>query len=406
MSTLIICLPSGEPVASTHYDYALTSDGLIPTHHGSAPLDLLPAAGRGGEVVAVVPLALLSWHALVLPKGVGMGSSRLRPILEGLLEDRLLDEPAKLHLALAPGFDADGRVWVAACDKSWLHGHLQALEAAQRPVARIVPEFAPEMGPLQLHVIGEVERPQLVVTGTAAAGVMWLPLTETALALLPAASPGEDLLVQAEPAVAAAAEQFLQTKVRLLTRPQRWLDAVRSPWDMAQFDLASSGRARTLKRLSSLGRELLQAPGWRPLRWGLVMLVLANLIGLNLWAWKEQAALQARRAAVQGALTQTFPQVRVVVDAVLQMEREVAALRQGTGASSGRDLEAILSALGSALPAGRAPAAIEFVAGEARFKGLQLSTQEAAGLAAQLKGQGYAARLDGDTVLIKEALTP
>jgi general secretion pathway protein L len=406
MSTLIICLPSGDLGANAQYDYVLTSDGLIPTRHGSAPLDLLPSAGRGAEVVAVVPLAWLSWHALVLPKGIGMGSSRLRPILEGLLEDRLLDEPAKLHLALAPGVDADGRVWVAACDKKWLHDHLQALEGAQRPVGRIVAEFAPELGPLQLHVIGEVDRPQLVLTGTAVAGVMWLPLTDTALALLPAAHPGEALRVQAEPAVAAAAEQFLQTQVSLLTRPQRLLDAVRSPWDLAQFDLASSGRARRLKRLSGWSRELLQAPGWRPARWGIAALLLAHLMGLNLWAWKEQAALQARRVAVQSALTQTFPEVTVVVDATLQMERQVAALRQATGASSGRDLEAILSALGAALPTGRTPVAIEFAAGEARFKGLQLSSQEAAGLADQLKQQGYAAGLDGDTLRIKQELVP
>ena len=88
------------------------------------------------------------------------------------------------------------------------------------------------------------------------------------------------------------------------------------------------------------------------------------------------------------------------------MEREVAALRQATGAASGRDLEAILMALSLAAPANRTLAAIEFVAGEARVKGLQLSIQEAASLSGQLKSQGYVARQESDTVFIKQELAP
>jgi general secretion pathway protein L len=243
-----------------------------------------------------------------------------------------------------------------------------------------------------------------VITGGTTAGVLRIPLNAAALTLVPATD--EDILALAEPGVAALAEQWLQRPVSLLTRPERWLEASRSPWDLAQFDLASSGRARTLKRLAGLGREWLQAPAWRPARWGAALLVLANLAGLNAWAWKEQSAQQARRAAVQGTLTQTFPHVRLVVDAPLQMEREVAALRQATGGASGRDLEAMLAALGTALPAGRSASTIEFVAGEARIKGLQLSAQEASSLSSRLKGAGYAARQEGDTVLIQQQPTP
>ncbi|WP_309679299.1 type II secretion system protein GspL [Polaromonas sp.] len=404
MSTLIIFFPTTPPGATPGYPYALTPDGRTLSDHASAPLALLPAAPRGGEVVAVVPAALLSWHSVELPRGVGTGSPRLRPILDGLLEDRLLDESAQLHLALAPGAAAGGRAWVAACDKAWLRGHLQALEAAQRPVARIVPEFAPGTGPLQLHAVGEADSAQLVVTGEGVGGVLRMPLAAATLTLLPPLSTDEELLVQAEPGVAALAEELLQRKVSLQTRPQRWLDVARSPWDLAQFDLASSGRTRTFKRLSVAARELLQAPGWRPARWGAVLLLLANLAGLNAWAWKVQSALQTRRAAVQGALTQTFPQIKLVVDAPLQMEREVALLRQATGAASGRDLEAMLAALGTALPAEMAAGSIEFTGGEARIKGLQLAAQDAAGVAGQLKSLGYSARLDGETLLLKQDL--
>ena len=67
----------------------------------------------------------------------------LRAVLEGLLEDQLLDDPPALHFALAPGAANDGKTWVAVCDKAWLRSGLQALEAAGMAVARIVPERVP-----------------------------------------------------------------------------------------------------------------------------------------------------------------------------------------------------------------------------------------------------------------------
>lgn len=402
MSTLIVRLPPSAAAASGSYDYAFTPDGRLLADHANAPLPLLPAAQRGTEWVAVVPASELSWHTVDLPRGIGAGSPRLRAILENLLEDRLLDDLGQVHLALAPGTSASGPVWVAACDKGWLRSHLQALEAAGRPVSRIVPEFAPDSGALQVHVTGEPDFAHLVATGHAISGVLRVPFSAGALALLPTPQDDESVLVMAEPAVAALAEQVLQGKVGLMTPAERWLDAARTSWDLAQFDLSSSGRARTVKKLSGAGRDLLQAPSLRPARLGLAALVLTQLVGLNAWAWKEQARLQAQRQAVEQTLTQTFPQVKVVVDAPVQMEREVAALRQSTGAASGRDLEAMLAALGLATPADRSLMAIEYSPGEARLKGLRLDASQLAGLSTQLSALGYTAQLDGETTIIRQ----
>jgi general secretion pathway protein L len=423
MSTLIICLPALAPgvspgalaSAAPSYDYVVTSDGRAVTSQSSSPASLLPAAVRGSEAVAVVPVSMLSWHRVDIPKGVGMASPRVRVVLDSLLEDRLLDEPEQLHLALAPGATAGTPSWVAACDKQWLRSHLQALEAAGRPVARVVPEFSPDAGPLQLHVVGPEDAPQLVATGEAVGGLKCLPLSGAALSMLTASvlgstaglqgvdEPQDDVPVFAEPAHVALAEQLMQRKVSLLTRPQRWLDAARSPWDLAQFDLSSTGRSRTVKRLSGAGRDLWRSSLWKPARWGLIVLLLANLVGLNAWAWKEQSALKTQRAAIEGALTQTFPQVKVVVDAPLQMERQVAVLRQATGASSGRDLETMLAALGAVLPASQKASAIEFAAGEVRLKGLSLEVAEMALLSAQLKGLNYAVRQESDVLVMQAA---
>lgn len=400
MSALIITLPSAASQASTTYEYVLSPDGQSATDHASAPPALLPLPGRGGEIVAVVPARMLSWHGIDLPQGVGPGAPRLRGILQGLLEEQLLDEPEQLHFALSPGVTPGGRACVAICDHAWLQGHLQALEAAQRPVTRIVPELAPSDGPSLAYAVEGGDQPWLLVTGRACGGVMALPLTQATLALLPR-DDAAPLQLVAEPGVAALAEQILQHPVPLQQRSTRALLAAQSPWDLAQFDLTSSGRARTMKRLTTLLREGWHAPAWRPARWGIGALVAAHLIGLNAWAWQERTSWQTRRAAIDDALTQTFPHVRVVVDAPLQMSREVAALRQATGTNSSRDLEAMLSAVASAAPAGWAVDAIEFSAGEARLKGPPLDAPATARLINQLQPLGYAARQDGAHLVVQ-----
>jgi general secretion pathway protein L len=396
MSALLVSLPLEPATGATEWPYAVTTDRRTVESHGKAPAALLPAPrGAGAEVVALVPVQALAWHRVVLPKGAAPGSPRLRAALEGLLEEHLLDDPEALHLAVQSGAQAGAEAWVAVCDRAWLRGALQLLEAAGRPVTRIVPEFAPEGEPA-LFAIGEPEQALAVVAG--ADGVLALPLAQASLPLLPAL-PDEAPRI-AEPAVAGLAEQLLQHKLTLQQPPERWVQAAQGAWDLAQFDLASSSRARAMKKVASGWSELLHAPAWRPARWGAVLLVAVNLVGLNAWAWKERAALDAKRDSVRRALTETFPHVKVVVDAPVQMEREVAALRQATGASSGRDLEALLGALATTAPPARTPASLDFAPGELRAGGLALSPDEVRNVAAALRPLGYAAQAQGPLLVV------
>jgi general secretion pathway protein L len=371
--------------------------------HASATAALLPLpSGAGAEVVAVVPVEALSWHQVDLPKGVTAAAPRLRAVLEGLIEDRLLDEPDTLHFALQPRAKSGMPVWVAVCDRAWLRAHVQALEAAHRPVSRIVPELSPGE-PASVHVLGDPDRARLVLA--EARGIAVWPLTASALPALAHLPP--DLPVLAEPAVAALAEEALQRKVALLQTTQRHLQAAQSPWDLAQFDLASSGRSRAFKKMGVRWGEWLNAPQWRPARWGVLALLLAQLVGLNAWAWKEQRALNAKRDAIRSALTSTFPKLKVIVDAPLQMAREVAALRQATGAASERDLEAILSAISASAPANVMPTAIEYVAGELRLStATPMAPAEQAPLAAGLQARGLALRSEGNTLIVRLEGTP
>lgn len=402
MSALIVLLPPHPVTGSTEFEYTLTNDGSTVEGHGTAQATLLPMPTRGGaEVVALVPAVMLSWHQIVLPKGTSERSPRLRAVLEGLLEDQLLDEPEALHFALQPQARGGGALWVATCDRAWLRAAMQVLESAERPASRIVPEFAPE-GDNALYAIGDPQQPQLVLAGSG--GVTALPLATQALPLLPALA--EDTPCVAEPAVAELAEQVLHRAPVLQHAAERWLRSARSSWDLAQFDFASSGRARAFKKFGTAWADVLAAPQWRPARWGAVLLVAINLIGLNAWAWRERAALDEKRDSVRRILTQTFPNVKVVVDAPVQMEREVALLRQVTGATSGRDLEALLGALAAVTPAERTVSGVEFSNGELRVKGLAMRPDEMQNIISRLKSQGFTAAMRGETLAITPEALP
>jgi general secretion pathway protein L len=401
MSTLILTLPDSAAGAAEGYEFVLTrGDGLV-ADSGRVALALMPAAT---EAVALVPAYKLSWQQVRLPRGsVGRGlfreggPNRLRAVLEGVLEERVLDDTADLHFALAPDATDEVPVWVAVCDRAWLKAALAALERAGRPVGRIVPELAPVAADGVLYVTGETNAARL--SAVTPGGVAHWPLSAATLGLLnwPAAQP-----VLAEPAVAALAEQLMQRAVTLQQAPQRHLQALQGAWDLAQFDLANSGGTRRWRRLSEAATRLARAPSWRPARWALLATLLVNLLGLNAWAWKEQSALKAQRQAIREVLTGTFVKVQVVVDAPVQMARELSALQRASGQTSGRDLEAMLAAFAALGPAQAAPEAIDYLAGELRLKGVTLRPDELAALSLRLKGGGYVAQADSNVLLIRQ----
>lgn len=406
MSTLIIIPPDDASDAAALFDYVASGAAGTPSQQSRAPLALLP--GHATEIVLVVPAQQLSWHQVQLPKGTlgkgffsGADATRLRAVLDGLLEEELLDDSAQLHFALEPEPQTQAPVWVAVCNRAWLRSVLQTLEQAARPVRRVVPEFSPETLERTLYVIGSADDAQLVFAQSGA--LQRWPLSAASVALLnwPADQP-----VVAEPGLAALAEQSFKRSVTIEPSAQRWLQAAASNWDLLQFEFVNSNRDRWWKRSNAALSSFLQAPRWRAARLALLATVVVNLTGLNFWAWQQQAALRHQRQAIRDILTSTFPNVRVVVDAPVQMRKEVAALMQTSGAPSPRDLDRMLAVLGASAPAGALASAIEFSNAELRMRGLRLAAPDARALTAALKRQGYALSVEGDMASVHVAAEP
>lgn len=359
MSILVIQIPPrrrlhaqpGEDAAigpGTEFDYAISSDGLSLNTQGRCAASLLPKAST---IVAVLADADVSWHRITLPKAP---SQRLRAALGGVLEEALIDEDS--HLAVAPQATPGQPTWIAAVHRPWLVTVLSVLEKAQVFVDRVVPSSWPDdppTGHFSEAVDGPADSPDdLVLNWSHVDGVATLRLKGgLARALLPLPLP-ETTRWTSTPAAATAAGVFLGGPVAVMSPAVRGLQAVRTTWNLRQFDLAP--RNRGMRALRDLRRRAM-SPNWRPVRLGLAALVAVQLVGLNLYAFGLQRQLANRQAQMVSVLREAFPQVRAVLDAPVQMQREVDALRVSAGRSGDTDLEPLMQLAASAWPSDRPP---------------------------------------------------
>jgi general secretion pathway protein L len=392
---LIIALPHSAQ-ANTGYAH-VHSDGHSVLRSATGAAATLST--HAGEVVAVVPHSRLSWLRAQLPPA--SHGPRLQSVLHGLLEDRLLDDPLQLHIVLAPDADTTARMGgdtlVAVCDKQWLRDALAPLQAAGLTVQRLVPELSPTDKPV-LQVMGEPDHSHSVLCH--ANGVTLLP-PNTAQWRAFAELSQDDLQIQAEPAMVARVQSTLQRQPMLQSAAQRWVKSSQSAWDLAQGEWAQ-GRAQRLQRqVLTAWQTLLHAPAWQTVRWGVVALVALQVLGLNALAWRESSTLNAQQASLQNMLKTTFPSVTLVIDAPLQMQREVNALQQKSGAASSTDLEPLLAALAGALPAGQTPQQIHYANHALRVQGVALDSNAIS--VARLKAQGLNLRQDGNDTWVLQA---
>jgi general secretion pathway protein L len=408
MSTLLFTLPMQAANGSNLPQHVLS------THEAGA---------RDKEIWAIVPATALSWQRVELPAGLQRQTQRLQTALHSLLEEPLLDEADVVHMALQPNWQTGQSAWVAVCNKAWLQGHLAQLQAGGHAVHRIVPEWTPSMGAaadISAWIGGTPADAQLWVAD--AQGAWHLPLQaglqHWADQLNKMASTGVDKLalnvaVLADPAVAdlalkalstlqaqthSAVSERLQTwRIQVTPAISRYRQVADTQWDLAQFEFAANGSARWRQAAQRIWQNFLRNPEWRPVRWCAGLLVATQLAGLNMAAWQLNAQVVSQKELQKNILKQSFPHV-TVVDAPLQMAKELSQLQSAFGTLTSRDLEHALQATGAALPAGQSITGIDYTAqsqAETKLQGLQLSGSQAAAFAQALRAQQLDAQDNG-----------
>lgn len=459
MSTLALLIPTSSAPSEAHdgpgsaagpapapaWDWVRSEDGAQVTSQGRSPLDALPGADT---VVAVVDASQLAWHRIDLPR---VAPARMPAALAGVLEDHLLDDPEHLHFALEPGAQPGRSAWVAVMRADTLRAAVQALERARVDCDRVLPMWVPAQSPHGHFGPGlSAEDDDVRLTWAGPEGVAVLPLrggaarawlaalaegadgpagglgdaADTALkrtgdgmgavavagavgaTFAAAGAPGDAgsaVRWSAQPAAVEAAERWLDAVVPLLGPAEVALRAADSAWELRQFALAP--RRRSARRLTGLWRAF-RAPAWRPVRLGLAALVALQVVGLNAWAWQQERALAQRRAEQVTLLRTAHPQVRVVLDAPLQMQRETAALRAASGRVGEEDLESALAAAASAWPEGRGPAtALQFAPGRLTLAVEGWREADVAALRSRLRPSGWQVDAAGGRLTLTRSAT-
>lgn len=388
---LIIRLPT-QPHAD--FEFILSATGQAVSGSGQGAAGQLPKSS--GETVAVLPWQVMSWHRLTLPPGVG---KRLPAVLPTLLEEQLLQDPKDLHCVLDPQaglvMSQGGQVSVAVCAKAWLRQALAPLQAAGLRVQRLVPELSPCI-PHELHLLNDNGGLQVLLCH---AETVWrLPAKPLAAANLAGSLPDS---VWAEPSMADQAPRWSALEPRLQSAPQRLLRAAQSHWNLAQGEWAHSPLVLGQRWLQLAWRTVWHGAAWQPARRGALALLLVQLLGMNAWAWREQSQIAMQQAELKRMLTDSFPEVTVVVDAPAQMRRQVQALQQGAGLPQPQDLAVMLQALSAHWPGQQIPSQIDYRAGELRVGDLSaLDLQTLSQVA--WPDLGYQWRSEGQQGILRE----
>ena len=413
MSTLVLLLAPRERLraqasaagegarASREFSYALSADGLAVSAQGRCAAALLPKAD---SVIAVLADADVSWHRITLPKAP---AARLRAALVGVLEESLLDDEDALHLAVAPQATAGQPTWIAAVHRPWLAAELAALEAANLSVERVVPSSWPD-NPASAHFFEAEEGAGAQADNLALAwsddqGVSCVRLDGGLARTLLPSDPQTPLRASATPAVAAAAERWLGAPVPVLPAAQRALIAARSLWNLRQFDLTA--RHRGARALADAWRQL-QSPAWRPVRIGLVTLVVLQLVGLNLWALHLGGEANERQQAMATLLRASYPSASTALAPDVEMERQTSVLRSAAGRAGAGDLEPMLQAASVAWPDGVPPVeTLRFEPGKLTLSAASMTPAQIDRFRSELRPAGWAVDTSEGRLTISRANT-
>lgn len=253
---------------------------------------------------------------------------------------------------------------------------------------------------------GDSTQPQLSATGLdAQACLVVLPLNADASLLPPLlARLPEDLPVLAEPHLARSAEA-LQRPVTIFTAAQRLLQSHGYAGDLAQFDLDLGGSTRAKRRLLDAWHGFAKAPQWRAARWAAGIAIVAQLAGLNAWAFRENRAIELRQQQAKQVLQSTFPHVPVIIDAPVQMQRELDLLRSNSGALSANDLEALLAA-SAGIQGVQDAKSLQYQDKQLRISGLDLSPEALGDAQQSLQANGYVLQREGTELVLSAKARP
>jgi general secretion pathway protein L len=294
--------------------------------------------------------------------------AKLQRALPNIIEEQILQDVGSCAFAVG-GVSRDTEKLIAVIDKAWLEFVLGAFERRGLWVTAA--------WPAQLTLPMEAESWALLCVNDGIA-VRTGPVT--GLGWVGAADPTGRAEALEAALNAAANGRPLQRELTVYCEDASWTTSVEATASKLNLELSISGLQATRTcavnlldgRPSTASQRWIGNIDWRAWRLPLGLAaacLLAFLVGLNVhWAQlvRERSSL---KAGLERKFQQTFPNIPVIVDPMLQMQRQVATLRSRSGQSAPEDFGPLLAKLPAAL-GGRndAVAGVEYREGRLRMR--------------------------------------
>ncbi len=338
-------------------------------------LDALPAVRMATLIFDARDVTLIQ---IKLPP---LSGAKLRQALPNAIEDRLLQDPQSCLFALGPSPAGDEPRLVAVTDRSWLDFVVGAFERRGVRITRAIPaQLAASFDAETASVIcvqdglalrtgvhsglgwtaGDDRSHRIDALGNALATVLAPPIAAKTTA------PGDGAVNRVEdaesvdPVTADTLAGLPASRIIAFVEDDSWLYPVSQtakrlnlPVDFEPLPIPGQsvvdlldgrGGSNVSRRIADIDWRAWRLPG------ALAAACLAVfLLGINLHWGKLATEKSELRADMERRFRETFPETTVVVDPLLQMEREVARLRAGAGQTGPEDFLPLMTRFSQAL---------------------------------------------------------
>lgn len=319
--------------------YALRAPTGELQRSGSAAPSELP---RADQVEIIVPASLVLFTEVRLPPVRGQ---RLRQLLPFAVEEKILSDPNQVQVATGLR-DAQGMTRVAILDRAWLDSVCDRLrQLGLRPERGFAETCLPELEPQAWTLIWDGH--EGFVRTDQGAGLALDNMGDDAapFALRRAVEEARDKQRLPEKIILRATDAAASVPDLALWTTQLGVSVVPGQdWHWAPRFLNTANAINLLQgdyAPSSSLRELL--PQLRP-----ILLLAGLIIGVQVLAtgadwWRLNREKKNLTVEMDKTFKSAFPDAKVVVDAPLQMQRNLADLRRASGQSQSNDFVPLLA---------------------------------------------------------------
>lgn len=342
MSMLRIYISSLWHDNSSPCPWALCDDKGALLQTGTAPFAMLP---KGHECIAIVAAERVLSIAVALPPG---GRRRWQAVLPYMAEEFTLADPEDSHVVPGAALP-DGRRMLAIVDKAWLKRIVNAAHSAELSLRRMVAEtFLPAL-PTDSWTLVWDGNGGFVKTGVGSGTALDLGDAGAPLALR--------LSLDAAPQLPKKIELRFAHDVSSEQRnvPQ-WPDlqlpiVAAADWDWRREEIPEDALNLLWGNFAPRAKIQEWWPALRPAAYLLLAILAVEMLGTNIeWAMLANEKNQMNKE-MQRIFRATFGDSVTLVNAPLQMQRNLAELRHAAGVPDTADFLSLFNLSGRSLAA-------------------------------------------------------